>query len=526
MALILLVFTLMELLFAPIILLVMVVVCFQIMAGVFGGGKTHANTLAGDKITQTRKILTGFIRPFVNKGTKDKGSTFIDEKSAKKIINPSNKGLLLDGKNLRLSPRDSFTHCMVVAPTGAGKTTRYVIPNVLTLDDCSMMITDPSGEILDQTAGALQAKGFDIKVLAPGDPHHSMCYNPLAKISSFQKIQELSRALVRSSVDGEIRPQDQFWYDGAAELIEILIRCLGVASKDDLHLGNVLHLLQNFGDGGRGLAEFVDKYADEATSGQFIGLISGSQTVTSNYLSTALNALSQLNDPALTALMSRNEVDVTELRRRKTALFVVVPSQSLKHFRFFLNLLYTDFFSQMMSILPRHSRARGETALPIYCMMDEFGHMSLPNFAMTSTTIRNYEVSLSIILQNFTQLESAYGKSEAQIIIDGGMQSRVFYPGLPPGTAKAVAEYLGESINHLVRWDGHYEQKKSALLPQDRIRTLADDNSIFITGNKLPMLLETLPHFKNRRFTSALSKKPSGVLPHRELPKWNRIPVS
>jgi len=515
----------MEFIFAPIILLVMAYVCLQIMGGIFGGGKTRSETLAGGKLLQARKILTGFIRPFVNQGTKDKGSTFIDEKAARKVINSSNQGLLLDGKNLRLSLKDSFTHCMVVAPTGAGKTTRYVIPNVLTLDDCSMMITDPSGEIFAQTAGALQAKGFDIKVLAPGDPHHSMCYNPLANISSFQQIQELSKALVRSSVVGEISPQDQFWYDGAADLIAVLIRCLGVAGREHLHLGNIVHLLQNFGIDGQGLVDFIEKYADEATTGQFMGLISGNSKVTSSYVSTALNALSQLNDPNLAALMSRNDLEFSDLRRRKTALFVIVPSQSLNHFKFFLNLLYTDFFSQMMSVLPRHLRARGETALPIYCMMDEFGHMSLPNFAMTSTTIRNYEVSLSIILQNFTQLQSAYGKAEAQTIIDGGMQSRVFYPGLPPGTAREVAEYLGESIKHLVRWDGQYEEKRKNLLPQDRIRTLPDNNSIFITGNKLPMLLQTVPHFENKRFASALRKKPSGVAMRRDLPNWERIPI-
>ena len=516
----------MELIFFPVILFVMFYVCYQIMKSVLPGKNTRPETLAGDKLVHGRKIALNFLRPFVNSRKKEKGSRFLDEKKAKEVMKPSNKGLLLDGRHLRLTPQDSFTHCMVVAPNGAGKTTRYVIPNVLSVENCSMLITDPSGEIFSQTAGALESKGFDIKVIAPGDPHHSMCYNPLANISSFNQILEISKALVRSSLTGEIKPSEQFWYDGAADLISVLIRCLGVSGRENLHLGNVVHLLQNFGGDGRGILDFIEKYADEATMGQFTGLVTGNEKVLTSYVSTALNSLSQLNDPKLAALMSTNEVEFSDLRKRKTALFIIVPSQSLKHYRFFLNLLYTDFFGQMMETLPNHARKQGKKSLPVYCMMDEFGHMSLPDFAMTCTTIRKYEVSLSIILQNFTQLQTAYGHSEAQTIIDGGMQSKLFFPGLPPGTAKEVAEYLGEAIDHLVRWDGQYEERKSALLPHDRIRTLPDDNAIFITGNKEPILLETLPHFKSRTFVGPLKQKPSESIQRRDLPKWSRMRVT
>jgi len=72
------------------------------------------------------------------------GSSFMSDKDLKKILNPSNTGLLIDGKNLRMKEKESFTHNMIVAPTGAGKSTRYVIPNLLTLDDCSFVVTDPS----------------------------------------------------------------------------------------------------------------------------------------------------------------------------------------------------------------------------------------------------------------------------------------------------------------------------------------------------------------------------------------------
>ena len=79
-----------------------------------------------------------------------------------KLFSSSNKGLLLDGKNKRLSVKESFNHLALISRTGGGKTTSYVIPNILKLADNknSMIITDISGELYDQTSGYLKSKGL------------------------------------------------------------------------------------------------------------------------------------------------------------------------------------------------------------------------------------------------------------------------------------------------------------------------------------------------------------------------------
>jgi len=163
-----------------------------------------------------------------------------------------------------------------------------------------------------------------------------------------------------------------------------------------------------------------------------------------------------------------------------------------------MNLLYVDLFNEMMRELPRDAKRGGKPFLPVYCLMDEFGHTSIPNFATVATTIRKYDVSLSVVLQNFSQLVAAYGPREAQTIIEGGMTTRLFYPGLPNETARLVEQLLGREVVKERRMDGSVHRREHNLLNADRIRTLAEDQAILVTGNREPLLLDTQPCFRNR----------------------------
>ena len=68
------------------------------------------------------------------------------------LLNRWNKGFLMDGYKRRLPEKKSFQSVMGLGGVGAGKSSSFVIPNLLTLDDCSFVVTDTSGELYDQTA--------------------------------------------------------------------------------------------------------------------------------------------------------------------------------------------------------------------------------------------------------------------------------------------------------------------------------------------------------------------------------------
>ena len=53
---------------------------------------------------------------------------FLDDRERRSLLSSANTGLLLDGDRLRLSDDDSFRNLALIATTGAGKTSSFILP--------------------------------------------------------------------------------------------------------------------------------------------------------------------------------------------------------------------------------------------------------------------------------------------------------------------------------------------------------------------------------------------------------------
>lgn len=91
----------------------------------------------------------------------------------------------VDGK-LRQIFSNQDCHSVVVAGTGLGKTTQFVIPFVKFLPKrplkASLVISDPKGEIFSACGKDLKSAGYRILHLNFRDPSKSECWNPLVPI--------------------------------------------------------------------------------------------------------------------------------------------------------------------------------------------------------------------------------------------------------------------------------------------------------------------------------------------------------
>ena len=147
---------------------------------------------------------------------------FENEERIYDILSKEGNGLTL-GKNIIL-PEDKRgnVNTLIVGGSGAGKSSAYIIPNVLKMLG-SYIIVDPLGEIYDKTYKYLKDNGYKIKVLNYKnrmikniDKEDEYQYNPIKHIKSDLDIENLANIIVGD--DG-----DEFWNDASKSLIKAII---------------------------------------------------------------------------------------------------------------------------------------------------------------------------------------------------------------------------------------------------------------------------------------------------------------
>ena len=89
-------------------------------------------------------------------------------------------------------------------------------------------------------------------------------------------------------------------------------------------------------------------------------------------------------------------------------------------FVFLLNLFYVDLFNALTTRTPKEMRKNGERCHGVFLFMDEFADITgISRFDRVCCTVRKYELSISIILQNISQVIANYGHHEANAILEG-----------------------------------------------------------------------------------------------------------
>jgi len=423
-----------------------------------------------------------------------------------RFLKSSNRGVIIDGQDKRLSLKESFSHMGIIARAGAGKTTTYIIPNILKLvnEKNSMIITDLSGELFEKTSGYVAKKGFKIYVLDPENLDESISYNPLYYASSSIAIDQISETLIKSANSGEIRAEDKVWLDGAKNLISIFIKVLIKTGEFKyINLANIKHLINNFGMDGRALDGFMYKYADEKTFNEWKGFVSGNPKTVLSYVSTANTALNPIGiNDNLEKLTLNHSINFKKFREEKSVLYIKIPTQKQDQYSFLLNLFYRQFFDSMMEKLPT------KKDLPIFCLLDEFGNMNIPNFSNTITTIRKYKVSISIVLQDYSQLEHKYGRNESHTIINGGIAGKLFYGGADLQITSMLTQMLGTKYVNQVDELGNLHHTKEPVLSNAEIRTMKDNEALFIFSNKLPIKMKIKPYYEDYLLRNQTEMKP------------------
>lgn len=459
------------------------------------------------------------------------GARFLTAKETGELLSPRNKGLVIDGRRGRLSERQSFQNVCVMARVGAGKTTRYIIPNVLdkARKKCSLVVNDPKGEVFAATSGYMQANGYKVIVVHPEHLQGSSRFNPLLEARNDIELEQIAEILIKAGSGSA--PKDEFWDNGAIRLVSVLLKLLQRAGYEDpayFTLGNLYHLLQNFGKRGELLTDFVIRYAydplnpsDETLWEEWQGVRTGNETAVQSFALTALTALRAFTNKNMVELTASSSFSLQDIRNERTIIYFIIPAQHTEYYGFWTSIFFRSVFNACMRELPhRHT-------LPVYVLYDEFGHSTLPGFVSVANTIRGYGVSLSIVLQSISQLQARYGTAYAYSI-QGGFGSYLTYSGADPQTAQFFESVSGRVVEKQKNRVEDFREYRTeySLLDAGTVRTLADDQAVFVAANQHPAILSTQPYFANRRLAKFPSRYGQAVISQTARQDVKRVPLT
>ena len=111
-----------------------------------------------------------------------------------------------------------------------------------------------------------------------------------------------------------------------------------------------------------------------------------------------------------------------------------------------------------------------------------------------------------------SQLEERYGRAGANTILQGGIASKIYFGGVDVQTAEMLSRTVGTTRQEIRDSESRLHLHHEPLLSASALRTLPDNQALYLFANKAPTILQMLPYFKSRRMRKR-TELPAVVLP-------------
>ena len=397
---------------------------------------------------------------------------------------------------------------VVIGGSGSGKTRFFVKPSVMQMN-CSMVITDPKGTLIEE-CGKMLAKGppkkdkngnimkdksgkvvhepYVIKVLNTINFFKSLHYNPFAYIRSEKDILKLvTTIIVNTKGEGEKASED-FWVKAEKLLYTALIAFIWYeGDEEEKNLNTLLDLLnesetreedetyQNPVD--MMFQELEERDPQHFAVRQYKKYKMAAGKTAKSILISCGARLAPFDIAELREIMSYDEMELDKIGDRKTALFLIM-SDTDTTFNFVIAMLQSQLFNLLCD--KADDEYGGRLPVHVRVIADEFANIGqIPQFDKLIATIRSREISASIILQSQSQLKAMY-KDSADTIL-GNCDTTLFLGGKEKTTLKEMSELLGkETIDLYNTSETRSNQKSFGLNYQKTGKQLMTEDEIAV----------------------------------------------
>lgn len=335
----------------------------------------------------------------------------------------------------------------------------------------------------------LEENGYRIKVVNLIDLNHSDTYNPLSYIRDELDVLKLVDSLFSNVRPGWDSAPDPFWGATASNLVSaIILFVMTEFAPEERTLGQVLKLLQMHkiteydSDEKSDLDLIFDilekKKPDHIAVRMFKQFKSASERTACSILIDSETYLQWFNFAAYNKLTLSDQLDLTNISREKTALFVITSDQDRTK-----NWLAGILYSQLLEIL-----CNQDNPIHVRFILDDFAcTCKIPGFDDKIAMIRSRNLSAMIAIQDEAQLKKEYGVAAQGII--SNCDSYIFLGATNIDSCEIAAHRLSQK-----GITGAY------------VRKMDTANCLVISGNKGGIFTK-YPIEKHPRYTEIAEEK-------------------
>ena len=372
---------------------------------------------------------------------------------------------------------------LIVGGSGTGKTGGYVIPNLLNPYG-NMIVSDTKGRLYNEMKTVLENAGYNVMKIDFIHPRESVGYNPLLSIRETEDgYNQIDIMTVVSKIlpleEGKNR-DDRFWIESARGLVGFLIAfTLEAFERKDHNMVTVAEILKGMDT--RSGKDIINMWILRHPSSYVADLYRMSQIITQSERTWsciqkfAVGGLEAFlyKDLRRIFVSDENAFNVKKFLRRKSVLFIN-NSDVNRYADRIVNLLYAQLINDIFEEADK--REDGRLKIPVRFIIDDFAsNVYIEDFDKLISVTRSRNISLSIIVQNLTQLSAMYGENKANTIIVNC--DHILYLG---GQDIKTAEYIGHRAG----------------LAEEKVLVMQADKAYLIKRGEKAVLLDKIEPYK------------------------------
>ncbi len=408
----------------------------------------------------------------------------------KKIENTEQSGSLLACINHRFYIDPKNNHNLIIGTTGSGKSQTHVMQLIRLMmsgqDKQSLIINDPKGEILENTANIAKSNDYNILILNLRDTARSSRWNPLTfAINEYKYCRQnnLDMSKITEYLDTMIQTltynpkSDPIWPSSAKSLLKAVILYMietGYENKclDKVNLPSAYQLFLEYGkeemtvqDGVAMPKNKLDTLFKSLPAGSLAKAAYATTSFATGEMKSSICATLADNieifgtDTGIVRLTTGNDIDLEALLNdtRPFVIYMIVPDdRPTRHVlaSMFINQCYLTMVEYIFK-----NRLQG-LERRVNMILDEFGNMvRIPGMDNKITVSRSRNIGWYLYVQGLNQLDAKY-EQEAKTIRENCANWIYIYSG-DPETNEFISKILGTKTVEYKTYSGKLSDELS-----------------------------------------------------------------